>query len=114
MFLEGYRAPRMSVRGLLQEGLLPMWTDGDCWVPADPVPKKMDTSIQQFAGTCLYCRAAAYTFDNIPAEFPLALPSFEGDIQPFIEQRMQAREATRLSRTAEATARQLAVGTATR
>ena len=102
----------MTVPRLLQEGLLPMWTDGDCWVPTDPVPRALDTSIQPFWRTCLYSRAGAHIFKEDPAEFPLALQSFEGDIRPFIEQLMQAREAARLSRAAEATARQLAVETA--
>ena len=93
----------MTVPRLLQEGLLPMWTDGECWVPADPVPRALDTSIQPFWRTCLHSRAGAHIFKEDPAEFPLALPSFEGDIRPFIEQRMQAREAARLSRAAEAT-----------
>lgn len=110
MFLEGFCCPRMSVRRLLQECLLPMWTDADCWVPAGPVPIAFDTSLQ--ACSCLDMRATAWAMNETIANFPHALPSFEGDLRPFIEQRVKAREAARLSYAADATTRQIAEATA--
>jgi hypothetical protein len=110
IFMEGSGGPRRSVRCLLQEYLLPMWTDGDCWVPAGPVPKAFDTSVQH--GTCLDSRATAWAIEENETNFPHALPSFEGDMRPLIEQRVKARETARLSCAADATARQITEATA--
>ena len=64
--------PTMSVSSLVKEGLLPMWTNGDCWVEdaANPDP---------------YCPHTACFFESTShttaeLQFPHALPSFEGDI----------------------------------
>ena len=102
-FLNNMWSPAKNVRNVLEEGLLPMWTDGDCWLRAQgPVE-----------GCCSSPRSSTYFFtsDENLAAFPNVLPSFEGDVRPFVEQRVQKRrqaEIDRLSRAAEATARQLA------
>jgi ubiquitin-protein ligase len=95
-------SPAKTVRHVLEDGLLPMWTDGDCWLRTHgPVE-----------GLCSTTRSSAYFFtsDENVAAFPHVLPSFEGDVRPFVEQRVQKRrqaETDRLSRAAEAAARLL-------
>jgi ubiquitin-protein ligase len=97
---DGPRAwsPGFSVRKLLEEGLLPMWTDGDRWVAEQA---KMQTLPN------LYCpRFAQFLDDEFEAKsaFPHDLPCYQGDLVPFLEQRAQAEaadEAARLSRAAK-------------
>ena len=102
-FLNNHWSPGKNVRNVLEEGLLPMWTDGDCWLRAQgPVE-----------GCCSSPHSSTYFFksDENLAAFPHVFPSFEGDVRPFVEQRVQKRrqaEIDRLSRAAEATAGQLA------
>lgn len=102
-FLYSWWSPAKSVRSVLEEGLLPMWTDGDCWLREHGAVE----------GCCSSPRSSTYFFksDENLATFPHVLPSFEGDVRPFVEHRVQKRrqaEIDRLSRAAEATARQLA------
>jgi ubiquitin-protein ligase len=102
-FLNGWWTPAKNVRNVLEEGLLPMWTDGDCWLREQGAVE----------GCCSSPRSSTYFFtsDENLAAFPHVLPSFDGDVRPFVEQRVQKRrqaEIDRQSRAAEATARQLA------
>jgi ubiquitin-protein ligase len=81
--------PSMSVSRLVQDGLLPMWTDGDCWVAeaADPDP---------------YCPCFDWlhtqtSHSMAELRFPHAHPCFEGDMRPFLAQRTRV-EANELAR----------------
>ncbi len=111
--LSGKWSPTESVRHLLKEGLLPMWTDGDCWVDAvEPHRRERQT----FCSTC-----GAFSLDDCcvwdvsplteAAVFPDALPPFEGDMRPLIEQSVQDRAASSIL-AAETAAREQAEDTA--
>lgn len=83
-----------TVLKVLEEGLQPMWTDGDCWVAASA----------ETAQTCVACpqhffndpRCRKFERDPVgrdPPVFPQALPCFGGDIRPFIVQHVRGEDA---------------------
>ncbi len=83
-------SPAYTVLKVLEEGLQPMWTDGDCWVAASA----------ETAQTCVACpqhffddpRCHNFRRDDPPV-FPQALPCFGGDIRPFIVQHVRGEDA---------------------
>lgn len=85
--------PSFGVHKLLEEGLLPMWTDGDRWVAEQAKLQILPN---------LYCPHSAHFLDDkfeTTAAFPHDLPRYQDDLVPFLDQRAQA-EAARLSRAA--------------
>jgi ubiquitin-protein ligase len=82
-------SPMRSVLKVLEEGLQPMWTEGDCWVAVSA----------KTAQTCVACPQhffddpRCHKFERNPPVFPQALPCFGGDIRPFIAQHVRGEDA---------------------
>ena len=74
--------PRKCVRSVLEEGLLPMWTDADCWMAATSNDHPCGVGCGSHPEHCLS-----------PELFPDPLPRFEGGVRPFVAQSVGATEA---------------------
>jgi ubiquitin-protein ligase len=89
--------PAYTLLDVLEEGLQPMWTEGDCWVAASA----------KTAETCIACSRNflddprtidRFGLERLLEKFPQALPSFGGDMLPFMIVRNEKAEAARLKR----------------